>query len=178
MRFDKLRDDGAAKLPRQWPKVDVEDIALLQYTGGTTGKPKGAMLSHANLSAACSIYKLWADPQRLSAPGEDKVICVLPLFHIYALTVGAAARAVRGQRGAAARRASTWRRRSTTSRSRRRPCSPACRPCGSRSPTRPASTSATSPRCAMPPPAARRCPSRWPSGSRSSPASASAAAGA
>jgi long-chain acyl-CoA synthetase len=44
------------------------------------------MLSHANLSAACSIYKLWGDPQRLSAPGEDKVICVLPLFHIYALT--------------------------------------------------------------------------------------------
>ena len=64
----------------------MEDIALLQYTGGTTGKPKGAMLSHANLSAACSIYKAWGDPQRISAPGDDKIICVLPLFHIYALT--------------------------------------------------------------------------------------------
>ncbi len=64
----------------------VDDIALLQYTGGTTGKPKGAMLTHGNLSAACSIYKLWTDPQRMSLPGEDKVICVLPLFHIYALT--------------------------------------------------------------------------------------------
>jgi long-chain acyl-CoA synthetase len=86
VRFDKLTADGAKRLPRQWPAVDVEDVALLQYTGGTTGKPKGAMLSHANLSAACSMYKLWTDPQRLSSPGEDKVICVLPLFHIFALT--------------------------------------------------------------------------------------------
>jgi long-chain acyl-CoA synthetase len=86
VRFDRLSAEGAKKLPRQWPKVSVEDVALLQYTGGTTGKPKGAMLSHANLSAACSIYKLWNDPQRLSLPGEDRVICVLPLFHIFALT--------------------------------------------------------------------------------------------
>src|SRR5262245_49861970 len=49
--FDSLREAGAAKLPRGWPKVGVEDIALLQYTGGTTGRPKGAMLTHANLSA-------------------------------------------------------------------------------------------------------------------------------
>jgi long-chain acyl-CoA synthetase len=86
LRFDRLSAEGAATLPRQWPAASVEDVALLQYTGGTTGKPKGAMLSHANLSAACSIYKLWSEPQRLSTPGEDKVICVLPLFHIYALT--------------------------------------------------------------------------------------------
>jgi long-chain acyl-CoA synthetase len=86
VRFDTLREDGARRLPRQWPKVGVEDIALLQYTGGTTGKPKGAMLSHANLTAACSIYKAWSDPQRISEPGTDKIICVLPLFHIFALT--------------------------------------------------------------------------------------------
>ena len=150
VRFDKLRADGAKKLPRQWPKVDVEDVALLQYTGGTTGKPKGAMLSHANLSAACSIYKVWGDPQRISEPGEDKIICVLPLFHIFALTVGAAARSAARATSCCCACASTWRRRSTTSRSRRRRCLPACRPCGSRSPTRPTSTSATSPRCAMP----------------------------
>jgi long-chain acyl-CoA synthetase len=84
--FARLSGEGAKTLPRTWPKVAVEDIALLQYTGGTTGTPKGAMLTHANLSAACAIYKLWSDPQRLSLPGEDKVICVLPLFHIYALT--------------------------------------------------------------------------------------------
>src|SRR5262245_62675948 len=86
IRFEELRRRGAEKLPRQWPKGDVEDVALLQYTGGTTGKPKGAMLSHANLSAACSIYKAWIDPQRMTEPGEDKIICVLPLFHIFALT--------------------------------------------------------------------------------------------
>jgi len=84
--FDKLRENGARKLPRQWPRVDADDIALLQYTGGTTGKPKGAILTHGNLSAACSIYKAWGDPQRVYATGEDKIICVLPLFHIYALT--------------------------------------------------------------------------------------------
>jgi long-chain acyl-CoA synthetase len=84
--FDRLRSDGAGKLPRSWPRVAAQDIAVLQYTGGTTGKPKGAILTHANLSAACSIYKAWGDPQRIWTPGEDKVICVLPLFHIYALT--------------------------------------------------------------------------------------------
>src|SRR6185295_3337982 len=84
--LDKLSAEGAGRLPPAWPTVAIDDIALLQYTGGTTGKPKGAMLTHANLSAACSIYKMWAEPQRLSLPGEDKVICVLPMFHIYALT--------------------------------------------------------------------------------------------
>jgi long-chain acyl-CoA synthetase len=86
VRFEALRADGAQKLPRQWPQVNVEDIALLQYTGGTTGKPKGAMLTHANLSAACAMFKVWGDPQRISDPGTDRLICVLPLFHIYALT--------------------------------------------------------------------------------------------
>ncbi|MBO0765822.1 MAG: dicarboxylate--CoA ligase PimA [Hyphomicrobiaceae bacterium] len=84
--FERLNEDGADRLPREWPRLDVEDIALLQYTGGTTGRPKGAMLTHANLSAAAAIYKAWSDPQRISAPGEDKVICVLPLFHMYALS--------------------------------------------------------------------------------------------
>jgi long-chain acyl-CoA synthetase len=86
VRFDRLSADGAKGLPRRWPAVAVEDVAVLQYTGGTTGKPKGAMLSHANLSAACSIYKAWSDPQRVTEPGTDKIICVLPLFHIFALT--------------------------------------------------------------------------------------------
>jgi long-chain acyl-CoA synthetase len=86
VRFDALRAAGAGKLPRLWPELDVEDIALLQYTGGTTGKPKGTILTHANLSAACAIYKAWSDPQRTWGPGEDKVICVLPLFHMYALS--------------------------------------------------------------------------------------------
>jgi long-chain acyl-CoA synthetase len=82
----ELSARGARRAPRTWPAVSVGDVALLQYTGGTTGTPKGAMLTHGNLSAACAIYKLWSDPQQLSMSGCDKVICVLPLFHIFALT--------------------------------------------------------------------------------------------
>lgn len=68
-----------------FPKLSPDDIAVLQYTGGTTGTPKGAMLSHGNLSAAVSIYGAWQSGQGVE-PAQDRVICVLPLFHIYALT--------------------------------------------------------------------------------------------
>ncbi len=78
--------DGAVK-PTQWPQVSADDVALLQYTGGTTGLPKGAMLSHGNLTAAVSIYEVWGRPAREKRDAIDRVICVLPLFHIYALTV-------------------------------------------------------------------------------------------
>ena len=79
--------DGATK-PAQWPQVLVDDVALLQYTGGTTGLPKGAMLSHGNLTAAVSIYDVWGKPARAERNNAiDRVICVLPLFHIFALTV-------------------------------------------------------------------------------------------
>ena len=78
--------DGATK-PAQWPDVAPDDIALLQYTGGTTGLPKGAMLSHGNLTSAVSIYDIWGRTARLERNAVDRVICVLPVFHIYALTV-------------------------------------------------------------------------------------------
>src|ERR1700744_2697438 len=79
--------DGATR-PAHWPAVDVDDVALLQYTGGTTGLPKGAMLTHGNLSSAVSIYDVWGRPARAKRGGViERVICVLPLFHIYALTV-------------------------------------------------------------------------------------------
>jgi long-chain acyl-CoA synthetase len=78
--------EGASK-PAQWPRVAVDDIALLQYTGGTTGLPKGAMLSHGNLTSAVSIYDVWGKPARAQRDAVERVICVLPLFHIFALTV-------------------------------------------------------------------------------------------
>src|SRR5882762_8284012 len=78
--------DGAAK-PARWPAIGPDDVALLQYTGGTTGLPKGAMLSHGNLTAAVSIYDVWGRPAREKRNAVERVICVLPLFHIYALTV-------------------------------------------------------------------------------------------
>jgi long-chain acyl-CoA synthetase len=78
--------DGATR-PAQWPQIDVDDVALLQYTGGTTGLPKGAMLSHGNLTSAVSVYEVWGKPARAERNAIERVICVLPLFHIYALTV-------------------------------------------------------------------------------------------
>jgi long-chain acyl-CoA synthetase len=78
--------EGAAK-PAQWPAIDVDDVALLQYTGGTTGLPKGAMLSHGNLTSAVSIYDVWGKKAQAERKAIERVICVLPLFHIYALTV-------------------------------------------------------------------------------------------
>jgi long-chain acyl-CoA synthetase len=78
--------DGA-KRPSAWPSLGVDDVAVLQYTGGTTGLPKGAMLSHGNLTAAVSIYDVWGKPEREKRDAIERVICVLPLFHIFALTV-------------------------------------------------------------------------------------------
>lgn len=65
------------------PTIDPErDVALIQYTGGTTGTPKGAMLTHANLTAnARQVVSL--DPHR-DAP--DRIVGVLPLFHVFANT--------------------------------------------------------------------------------------------
>ena len=68
----------------QAAEIDVdEDIAVLQYTGGTTGQPKGAMLTHGNLTANVSQMKLWFPNL---TPGEEKVLGVLPLFHVFAMT--------------------------------------------------------------------------------------------
>jgi len=73
--------------PAQWPSISADDVALLQYTGGTTGLPKGAMLSHGNLTSAVSIYEVWGKKSRAERDAIERVICVLPLFHIFALTV-------------------------------------------------------------------------------------------
>ena len=61
-----------------------EDIALLQYTGGTTGPPKGAMLTHANVSVNTRQSAAWFRDVR---PGQDKMLGVLPFFHVFAMTV-------------------------------------------------------------------------------------------
>ncbi len=67
----------------------VEDVAVLQYTGGTTGVPKGAMLTHANLYANVVQCAVWYQA-RVCRPGDtggpDKLLGVLPLFHVFAMT--------------------------------------------------------------------------------------------
>jgi long-chain acyl-CoA synthetase len=60
-----------------------EDIALLQYTGGTTGVPKGAMLTHANLTTNVDQMLSWNSDIRI---GEERIIGILPFFHVFAMT--------------------------------------------------------------------------------------------
>lgn len=84
--FVSLLDNDGAYTPH--PIEDpAETIAVLQYTGGTTGPPKGAMLTHGNLTAAGSQYieTTKGEPPVLT-PGQERCLLVLPLFHIYALT--------------------------------------------------------------------------------------------
>lgn len=80
-RFSSLIDNDGAYLPAN---IDPDrDIALLQYTGGTTGIPKGAMLSHQNITANARQVNA-ADPHRGE---EDRMLGILPLFHVFANTV-------------------------------------------------------------------------------------------
>lgn len=60
-----------------------EDVVLLQYTGGTTGTPKGAMLTHANITVNVEQATLWFAG---SNEGEDKMVGVIPFFHVFAMT--------------------------------------------------------------------------------------------
>lgn len=75
-----------ASLKLQPPSLDVEDVAILQYTGGTTGISKGAQLSHRNLIAHNMMVRQWFKPY-LSPLGQDIVITAIPMYHIFALTV-------------------------------------------------------------------------------------------
>ena len=85
--FRDLIDNDGRYQPRPIGAF-ADELAVIQYTGGTTGSPKGAMLTHANLTAACSLYAevltRSEDGVRL---GEERTLCILPLFHIYSLTV-------------------------------------------------------------------------------------------
>ena len=78
--FGRLTDNEGKYAPVE---VDPSDIAVLQYTGGTTGLPKGAMLTHANLIAN-------AMQSRLQLPGaevgRERMLGVLPFFHVFAMT--------------------------------------------------------------------------------------------
>jgi long-chain acyl-CoA synthetase len=66
-------------------KLTGKDLAILQYTGGTTGLAKGAMLSHSNLLANVTQVNAWFGGR--DVPGHEIIITALPLYHVYALTV-------------------------------------------------------------------------------------------
>ncbi len=77
------------RLPLQRPEIGPDDPALLQYTGGTTGVPKGALLLHRNLVANLLQSGAWNAPAlRRLPPGEQVCyVCALPLHHIFAFTI-------------------------------------------------------------------------------------------
>src|SRR5262249_58622623 len=70
------------------PQLGPEDIALLQYTGGTTGIAKGAILQHRNLVANMLQIDAWLQPLLEKEPKVDRLIIMaaLPLYHIFAFT--------------------------------------------------------------------------------------------
>ncbi len=78
---DLIDNDGEPEPVTIDPK---EDVAVLQYTGGTTGVPKAAMLTHANCTANARQVSMWFNnPQ----PGKERFLAALPFFHVFAMTV-------------------------------------------------------------------------------------------
>ncbi|HYC14907.1 MAG TPA: long-chain fatty acid--CoA ligase [Stellaceae bacterium] len=76
-------NDGALPSPARGALED--EIAVLQYTGGTTGEPKGAMLTHANLSAVAAIRERWF--HGVLEEGKLAALAVLPLFHVFGMSM-------------------------------------------------------------------------------------------
>ncbi|MGO9975169.1 MAG: class I adenylate-forming enzyme family protein [Solirubrobacteraceae bacterium] len=75
-----LRQDAATDAPP--PKTDPDELALVVYTGGTTGRPKGVMLDHANLVAMAAMVVEWFE-----MTAADRCLLVLPLFHVNGIMV-------------------------------------------------------------------------------------------
>jgi long-chain acyl-CoA synthetase len=89
VRFNEAVARGT-KAPFQNPPVKADDVAVLQYTGGTTGVSKGAVLLHRNVIANVLQSEVWNQPVMAKIPaGEQSTgVCALPLYHIFAFTVG------------------------------------------------------------------------------------------
>lgn len=83
--FKKVMSKAASLLYTR-PDVGIEDLAVLQYTGGTTGISKGAQLSHRNLIAHNQMITHWFKPY-MTAGKQDVIITAIPMYHIFALSV-------------------------------------------------------------------------------------------
>lgn len=81
--FDALVESAPPTIDA--PPVAPEDIALIQYTGGTTGEPRGVVLTHASLVANAFQARLWVPDIRA---GRERILAALPFFHVYGLTLG------------------------------------------------------------------------------------------
>jgi len=83
IKFSEALEEGATE-PLREADVGPDDLALLQYTGGTTGVPKGAMLSHGNLVANLQQCHAWLAP--FLGDSQETILTALPLYHIFAFT--------------------------------------------------------------------------------------------
>jgi len=81
LSFDELTANDGKPVPVE---IDLhEDVALLQFTGGTTGIPKAAALTHANIVANCEQCRLWFPK---AVDGKEKMLAVIPFFHVFSMT--------------------------------------------------------------------------------------------
>ncbi len=89
VRFNAAIAQGT-KAPFKAPAIKGDDVAVLQYTGGTTGVSKGAVLLHRNVIANVLQSEVWNQPVMSKLPkGEQATgVCAIPLYHIFAFTVG------------------------------------------------------------------------------------------
>lgn len=89
VRFNEAVARGT-RVPFKAPAVASDDVAVLQYTGGTTGVSKGAALLHRNIIANVLQSEAWNQPvmNKIPAGEQPTTVCALPLYHIFAFTVG------------------------------------------------------------------------------------------
>jgi long-chain acyl-CoA synthetase len=89
VRFNDALDQGKGRT-LQIPVIGPDDVAVLQYTGGTTGVSKGAVLLHRNVIANVLQSEAWNEPVMAKVPANEQPtsVCALPLYHIFAFTVG------------------------------------------------------------------------------------------
>jgi long-chain acyl-CoA synthetase len=89
VRFNSAIAKGEGALFSK-PAIHADEVAVLQYTGGTTGVSKGAVLLHRNLIANVLQSEAWNQPVMVKVPANEQPtgVCALPLYHIFAFTVG------------------------------------------------------------------------------------------
>ncbi|HEX7864070.1 MAG TPA: long-chain-fatty-acid--CoA ligase [Variovorax sp.] len=89
VRFNDALDKGASASLKP-VAIGPDDVAVLQYTGGTTGVSKGAVLLHRNVIANVLQSEAWNEPVMNKVPANEQPtgVCALPLYHIFAFTVG------------------------------------------------------------------------------------------
>ena len=89
VRFNDALDKGAGVALKP-VAIGPDDVAVLQYTGGTTGVSKGAVLLHRNVIANVLQSEAWNEPVMNKVPANEQPtgVCALPLYHIFAFTVG------------------------------------------------------------------------------------------